>query len=80
MNEQYIVAVGSLAGGFNFYGPFDDEDKAEQWAGEHTTEEWDVWPLNSPSPTTYAMCPECKGLTLHADSCKFKHLPIGQTE
>lgn len=47
-NDKYLVAVGSIMGGFNFYGPFDSEEIAEAWAGQHTTEEWDVWPLNKP--------------------------------
>jgi hypothetical protein len=29
---RYLVATGDLAEGYTFYGPFDTEDEAKQWA------------------------------------------------
>ena len=33
--KQYMVIVGTLGQGFEFYGPFDTVAKAAEWAGDN---------------------------------------------
>jgi hypothetical protein len=38
--DKYIVVVGDPVDGFEFYGPFNTEPEAIEWAGENLNGDW----------------------------------------
>ena len=54
MTQQYIIIDGNPVDGYQFYGPFDDGEKASYWANLELDRdpEWFVAKLNSPDEET----------------------------
>ena len=46
--RPYIVAVGEMFDGINFFGPFDTFDDAADWADRNASTGWWVLSLESP--------------------------------
>jgi hypothetical protein len=40
--RRYIVVAGNPADGFDFYGPFGDSDKADEWREDLDDDGWVV--------------------------------------
>lgn len=43
---QYVVSMGNLTDGFDFYGPFDSQEDAIEWASDNDNgEAWETYPV-----------------------------------
>lgn len=45
MPVKYLACEGSVVDGFQFYGPFDNEEDAIEYADLHCQDAWVVAPL-----------------------------------
>jgi hypothetical protein len=48
MREKYAVAIGEMFDAIQFFGPFDDFDAVELWAGEYYDGNWWIVRLENP--------------------------------
>jgi hypothetical protein len=46
--SKFIVSVGDVVYGFVFFGPFDDAERAIDYANENSLDNWTVLQLNPP--------------------------------
>ena len=54
MDEQFIIAVGSIADGLAFIGPFSDPSEAVEYASrKYSTQDWIVVALHQPEAAGY---------------------------